>query len=238
METKNSSNLYGYHELRRLQQRFMSLAMTIAITLQLMIFGGYQLSERMQPEMETDGGFPFFDTIRVDRKPPPPPPIGPIIEDPTIIKTIAKIAKGIPTAVSNALEDTNKIFASQTQLSQEANMLYSQFGGNGMAIKPDQIDPPPEKFIPVEVNPTPILSPKPAYPDLGVKAGVDGNVIVRALLDQEGRVKRTMILKSTNEIFNQPAIDAAQNWVFTPALMNGQPVKVWVTIPFKFKLIQ
>jgi len=43
-------------------------------------------------------------------------------------------------------------------------------------------------------------------------------------------------LKSDAELFNQPAIDAAMKWKFTPAIMNNGPVAVWVSIPFKFRL--
>jgi hypothetical protein len=31
-------------------------------------------------------------------------------------------------------------------------------------------------------------------------------------------------------------ISAAKKWKFTPAMSSGKPVKVWVTIPFKYKL--
>ena len=37
-------------------------------------------------------------------------------------------------------------------------------------------------------------------------------------------------------VFDQPTIDAAMKYRFTPAIMNGRPVAVWVVIPFTFKL--
>jgi outer membrane biosynthesis protein TonB len=39
-------------------------------------------------------------------------------------------------------------------------------------------------------------------------------------------------------LFNEVAVAAAMQWVFTPAVMNNGPVAVWVSIPFKFKLNQ
>jgi len=31
-------------------------------------------------------------------------------------------------------------------------------------------------------------------------------------------------------LFNQPAVEAAMKWKFTPAIMNNGPVSVWVSI--------
>jgi len=45
-----------------------------------------------------------------------------------------------------------------------------------------------------------------------------------------------LIQKSDAEIFNEPALEAAKQFIFTPAYMNNGPVAVWVSVPFKFKL--
>jgi len=63
-------------------------------------------------------------------------------------------------------------------------------------------------------------------------------VWVKIWVDKEGKAKKAQIIKSDAELFNQAAIDAAMQWVFTPAVMNNGPVAVWVSIPFKFKLNQ
>ena len=44
------------------------------------------------------------------------------------------------------------------------------------------------------------------------------------------------MLRSDAEIFNQASIDAAMKWKFSPAILKGKPVAVWVTVPFKFRL--
>ena len=98
-------------------------------------------------------------------------------------------------------------------------------------------DPNPRDFLPVEDVPKIILHPSPEYPPLALRAGLEGNVYVKALVDKDGSVKRAFLLKADNEIFAQAALDAALKWTFTPALMNGKPVKVWVSIPFRFRLI-
>jgi Gram-negative bacterial TonB protein C-terminal len=37
-------------------------------------------------------------------------------------------------------------------------------------------------------------------------------------------------------LFHQPAIDAAKQFIFNPAMKEGKPVDVWVTFPFHFRL--
>ena len=37
-------------------------------------------------------------------------------------------------------------------------------------------------------------------------------------------------------VFNEAAVQAALGWVFTPAMMNNGPVRVWAAVPFRFKL--
>jgi len=76
----------------------------------------------------------------------------------------------------------------------------------------------------------------PAYPEIAKRAGVEGKVYIKALVDKEGKVKKAVILKSDAEIFNKDALEAVYQWVFTPALMNNGPVTVWVVVPFNFQL--
>ena len=59
---------------------------------------------------------------------------------------------------------------------------------------------------------------------------------VKILVDTAGRPAQVEILKSENEYFDQASITAARQWVFSPALKDGRPVAVWITLPFKFKL--
>jgi periplasmic protein TonB len=103
-----------------------------------------------------------------------------------------------------------------------------------------QDDGPPPDFVPVEKTPQPIPgnNPPPVYPEIARRAGVEGTVWVKIWVDKEGNPKKAVVQKSDAELFNQPAIDAAMKWKFTPAIMNNGPVSVWVSIPFKFRLNQ
>lgn|GEM_PF-5900940 len=56
------------------------------------------------------------------------------------------------------------------------------------------------------------------------------------LVDVDGKPKDVKVLKSTNEIFNFEALDAARQWLFSPAILNKKPAKFWLHIPIDFKL--
>jgi outer membrane biosynthesis protein TonB len=45
-----------------------------------------------------------------------------------------------------------------------------------------------------------------------------------------------IVVKSDFEILSEAAVEAAKQFVFTPAYVTGGPVAVWVAIPFDFRL--
>jgi TonB family protein len=65
---------------------------------------------------------------------------------------------------------------------------------------------------------------------------LEGNVFVKVWVDKEGKVRKVVILKSDAPIFEEAAVAAAKQFVFTPAVMQKGPVSVWVSIPFRFRL--
>jgi protein TonB len=90
-------------------------------------------------------------------------------------------------------------------------------------------------FVPVEKDPQIVKLEKPEFPSFVWKMGIEGQVVVRVLIDINGKPLDSQILKSTNSIFEQPVIDAVMKSQFTPARMGQGPVAAWLTIPFKFK---
>ena len=95
---------------------------------------------------------------------------------------------------------------------------------------------PPDFNPGIEKNPEVVFNPAPDYPDVARRSGVEGTVFIKMWITKEGKVKLTEVIKSGSALFDQPAMDAAMRWVFTPAIMNNAPVSVWVTVPFKFRL--
>jgi len=110
-------------------------------------------------------------------------------------------------------------------------------GGGGTSLGSDEIsDPDPNVFQPIERMPVPVKQVAPEYPQLARLADIEGTVWVKILVDKTGRAKRAIIDKSEAQVFNDSAIRAAMQWVFTPGLMNSGAIAVWVEIPFRFRL--
>jgi TonB family protein len=84
--------------------------------------------------------------------------------------------------------------------------------------------------------PEPIRKVPPRYPVMAERAGLEGQVIVRALVDEMGRVRDAVVVRCSapGVGFEESARDALLQWVFTPAVQNDHPVAVWVNIPVRF----
>ena len=86
----------------------------------------------------------------------------------------------------------------------------------------------------VEEFPDPIHKVKPVYPGRALAAGLEGKVVVHALVDRKGRVIETRVMQS-DPTFDAAAVKAVRQWRFKPARSNGQPVAVWVAVPIRFE---
>lgn len=89
----------------------------------------------------------------------------------------------------------------------------------------------------VEVLPRLVERVQPDYPELARQAGVEGLVLVHALVGTRGRVLDVRV----NERHSVPLLDdsalaAVRRWTFTPAVTNGRAVAVWIAIPVRFSL--
>jgi len=109
--------------------------------------------------------------------------------------------------------------------------------------------PPPEEetgetpiFVAYDEAPQPIggfpaIQKNLVYPEIARKAGVEGRVYVNVLIDEQGNVIDTKILKSLgNNGCDEAAVAAIRKVKWKPAKQRDKAVKVWVGIPVVFKL--
>ena len=84
--------------------------------------------------------------------------------------------------------------------------------------------------------PTKIYSPQPLYTEDARRAGIQGVVILEAVVDADGTVRNVKILKGLPMGLDQSAVDAVMTWRYEPATLNGQPVPVYFTFTISFSL--
>lgn len=104
-----------------------------------------------------------------------------------------------------------------------------------------EVPPPPKteeayEFYAVEIKPQLVKWVEPKYPELARKAGIEGRVFVKVLVDTLGNVVSAEVVRSTNPVFDEAALKAARQCKFKPGYQRDRPVRVWMVIPFHFKL--
>ena len=80
-------------------------------------------------------------------------------------------------------------------------------------------------------------TPQPHYPDSARREGKQGRVLLRVLIDEEGRSKVIEVNTSSgHDMLDQAATEALKKWRFVPARASGKPVETWVKVPIEFQL--
>ncbi len=95
--------------------------------------------------------------------------------------------------------------------------------------------PPPMRLHSGMKAPVKTVDVAPIYPMIAKQAHIQGMVILEAVLDAQGQVESVRVLRSIPQL-DRAAIDAVQQWRFTPALLNGQAVPVIMTVTVNFTL--
>jgi TonB family protein len=75
----------------------------------------------------------------------------------------------------------------------------------------------------------------PVYPQGAREARIQGSVLLDATIDPKGRITDIRILKSVPEL-EPAAVEAVEQWEYTPTLVDGRPVSVIMTVTVNFAL--
>lgn len=101
----------------------------------------------------------------------------------------------------------------------------SPLGGNGFSL--DEVD----------VKPQVLRSIAPEYPHGAKRNRIEGKVIVRLLVNKDGKTEQVSVHSSSPAgAFDEAALSAAKRWMFKPGRYEGNAVATWVFIPFNFEL--
>jgi len=254
-----NNNDYGSPELKKSYQIFFSRGLFVAIVIHLFLIGvylGIMYVNKTKAEEQNKSVPRIFVLTDLEVPPPadekeqPTPKPEEILQQPP--KDMSALA---PEPVAKKDADTIRL---KTQ--NELEKITSQIGGgdsgkftySGNAKLEDtkvevklqkdehgkveqtvfqsfEVEKPPEC-----VNLGQVWSSM-TYPPVALDAGIEGRVTVKVLVGQDGNVIK-VASASGPDVFYDEVKDKSINLQFTPGLQNGKPVKVWVTVPFIFKL--
>jgi protein TonB len=106
------------------------------------------------------------------------------------------------------------------------------------APRPEPPAPPAPGNEPVEVSQADYLEPvRPVYPAAAKRARAQGTVLVKTLVDTEGRPKQVLVHESSGfAALDRAACDAVMKALFKPYRQNGVPRSMLVIVPIEFSL--
>lgn len=223
-------------DYRQLYQRYITLGLLIAVLVHATVITAYYTYNALQDEEPV---VKIRLRPRVPEMIPQAPPINP--EAPLPVNPTLPQGKsfGVPIPVPDWEVFEEESFPTQDEVSSTTPTVSDEVGeidGTGFIEEDIRINEDPPEFMPVEVQPTPVKEIRPAYPQMAVRIGLEGVVWVKMLVEKDGKVSKTLLIKADSDVFVESALEAAKQWLFTPAQMNNGPVRVWVAVPFRFKL--
>jgi len=81
----------------------------------------------------------------------------------------------------------------------------------------------------------PIYAPLPKYPKAALRACVQGDVLIEARIDPDGRADELKVI-SGHPLLVPAALDAAKQWLFQPLGPSARPARRVTTIKIPFRL--
>src|SRR5262245_17763351 len=183
----------------------------------------------------------FVPSAEMVEAPPPPPPhtVTTAARQPD---ASAGNANAAPVVLPDGISPEND-FEREVATSSRVGLVFGaassppeEFGWR----EPRPVSPPPAPAVPSRLHsgiqaPEKIADKAPVYPPIATAARVQGIVILEATIDESGQVVDVKVLRSV-QMLDAAAIDAVKQWRYSPALLNGAPIPVIVTVTVRFAL--
>jgi protein TonB len=225
---------YGAPELKEVARKYMFRGVVVGSLSWMMVFllsFGTNALMKLRPHETRVVVVPYRELAApppLSEKPPPP--------QVAIAQPVAPPSVAVPVPVPDAEAPPEQQIATQEELATSTATVNTE-GDGDLVVAPPEEDALPKfgEYVYVEELPEAVTKVPPVYPDLAREAGVDGTVLVQALVGKDGKVKDTKVVKSI-PMLDANAVTAVKQWVFKPALSNNKPVAVWVAVPVKFSL--
>ncbi len=160
-----------------------------------------------------------------------------------VIQTKQELKAPAPPRPTIPIEVPNDEILEDEILEIDAEIDFNDIPDIPLPPKPIAQEEAAEEEIFVVVENPPVLiggikavQEKVRYPDLAVKAGIEGKVIVQFVINKDGHVVNPFILRGIGGGCDEEALRVVKQIKFSPGLQRGRPVSVKYTLPVSFKL--
>ncbi|MCB9066672.1 MAG: TonB family protein [Calditrichia bacterium] len=200
-------------DLRKKYPRWVEIALVTALMITASLFFAFQRFENSVPvQKKIDIVIEAVEIPPTEQHKPPPKPQRPVIP------VESDSDEDIPDDLT--IEETSWV------------------ENSGLADVPPPPAEDPEPTVPfyaLSERPEVLHQVTPDYPELAKRAGIEGQVVVKVLINTVGNVEKVEILKS-HPLLDEAALAAARQFKFSPGKQRDRVVKVWTQIPFHFRL--
>jgi protein TonB len=241
-----SNSIFDRKDERKIGKAFTGSLGAHAVLFALLLWGGWHAVKAVEPPDKIDvvylqqpgpsgggGGSPKpAPPVKTEiPKPvtPDPVPVVQPIPDPTLVAPV--------TTLSNMLQASG------------VNLAAFGGGGSGGGVGTgtgDGVGPGTGggfgggAFHPGNgcANPTLVRQVDPKYTSEAMRAKLQGDVEIEAVVQKDGKVGQVQLTHSLDKQFglDEEALKAAKAWLFRPATCQGQPVDMIVTLQLQFRL--
>lgn len=248
---------YGAYQLRKKYRNYLTIATVICLVCFVLASSAPLIMNLIAGLGDDDSKIDknvVVTAISLDVPPPPeeePPP--PVEAPPPLLSSIEfKIPEPVPD--EEIIED--ETIHEMEEIEEETNIGTEDVKGDDKGydfgdiegtnvraiVEEKSEEPDPNQFIMVEKEPQPVnmdeIKKLIGYPAPAKEAEIEGKVVVRILVGSDGKYAKHIVVKNPHNILTKAVEEQLRNISFTPGIQAGKPIKVWVTIPFDFKLLK
>jgi TonB family protein len=104
-------------------------------------------------------------------------------------------------------------------------------------LNPQAPDAQAKPARPVIAAPVPISKPEPEYDEQARRMRISGTVLLRIVVDIDGKAKRIGVLRILGFGLDEQAVRCVATWRFKPGTKDGAPVPVRANVEVNFRLL-
>lgn len=229
---------YGAYELKaKYQRNLFRSSIIVGVTIILGVVAAYILQAMTPKDLVIIPDSKPQTIITLDQVPPHVIPTPPRVQVQQPAAALPRVGIPIPVADDQVL-DENVILANRREMADLHAADPLAIGAGDVTVDiGEEYNAGPNVFVPHEVEPSIIYQPALIYPKLAQTAGLEGDVIIQALVSERGEVLDVRVAKSSGvATLDEAAAEQAKEITYSPGLQNNRPVKLWVSYTVKFRL--